>query len=280
MNIRCSTSDEVWQTVTAALEKQRWGGGFSLADDAGKPAAIITSERHHDLWQAVMARCDELKQQHKPNHGHSQSSALADWDGRGVSGILGVGQGDGTDLVYRIHARTTGRPESISVGHDGPWLDSHDAFWAQQLADRSTAVVINHEHYRVRPDSGRPGPGDGFDGQMFRIRWLADGSVTETRNLWHQGIIPPSWRDRLPDNAEFVKAGTSEPNPYEHACERFNVAGPALAMAMAEAERIVREADAEYEAARANLRRYETSPGIPLPECRELAQAAGTEQKS
>jgi hypothetical protein len=62
-------------------------------------------------------------------------------------------------------------------------------------------------------------------------------------------------------------------NPYEAACERFNRASANYPKAQAEAERILREADEEYEAARANLRQYESQPGIPLPQYGEPVTA-------
>ncbi len=206
MNIKCNLNDELWLAVTAGHEAQLRAGGFSLGDS--KPAAIITSERYHDLWQAVMAKCGELEQQHKPNRGTSRSAAMIDSDGRGISATIGVGQDDGTDVVYFIRARTTPRG-GISVGHDGPWLDSHDRFWNEQASDRSNAVVIGHTHYRIKPDlASSRADCAGYGGQFHRIRMLADGKVIETRNLWYQGVVPPSWRDRLPDDAEFVTAAT------------------------------------------------------------------------
>ena len=57
-------------------------------------------------------------------------------------------------------------------------------------------------------------------------------------------------------------------NPYEAAVERFHRAHQNYPEAKAEADRILQEADDEYEAATANLRQYETQPGIPLPEYR------------
>src|ERR1700691_2395749 len=205
MTISCSKDDEIWQAGDAANEKRRREGGFSLGD--GKPAAIITSERFRDLWQAVMARCGELEQAPAPNLGNRRSAGLIDSDGRGVSAILGITQDDGTDLVYCVQARLTSRRDDISVSLDGPWLDSHDQFWAGQLAKRESAVVIGRNHYRIKPDyPERDRDIAGYGGQLHRIRRLATGEVTETRNLWHQGIVPPSWRDRLPDDAEFVTA--------------------------------------------------------------------------
>ena len=63
-------------------------------------------------------------------------------------------------------------------------------------------------------------------------------------------------------------------NPYEAACDRFNRASVNYPKAKAEAERIVREAEEEREAAQANLARYEQSPGIPLPQWRDLNYCA------
>lgn len=57
-------------------------------------------------------------------------------------------------------------------------------------------------------------------------------------------------------------------NPYEQACDRFNAASENYPKAKAEAARILREAEEEYEAAEAHLRQYESKPGICKPEYR------------
>ena len=59
---------------------------------------------------------------------------------------------------------------------------------------------------------------------------------------------------------------TAYADDYEAACERFDRATAAAPRARAEAERLRQEAEDEWEAARANLARFERSPGIPLPE--------------
>lgn len=65
-------------------------------------------------------------------------------------------------------------------------------------------LVINGATYR---DGGRKfNTNSGFlghSGHVFRIR--KDGVEWETNNLWSGGVIPEEFRDRLPDNAEFVK---------------------------------------------------------------------------
>jgi hypothetical protein len=58
-------------------------------------------------------------------------------------------------------------------------------------------------------------------------------------------------------------------NPYEEAAERFARADQNYPKAKAEAFRILQEADDEWAAAQANLRQYESFPGIPLPQYRQ-----------
>lgn len=45
----------------------------------------------------------------------------------------------------------------------------------------------------------------GHGGRLFKIKMLSDGQIVETNDLWYQGEIPQEYRDRFPDNAEFVK---------------------------------------------------------------------------
>jgi hypothetical protein len=62
-------------------------------------------------------------------------------------------------------------------------------------------------------------------------------------------------------------------NEYEQARDRFNRASKNYPKAKAEAARILAEAEAEWEAAEANLRRHESQPGIPLPQYRDQVTA-------
>lgn len=76
--------------------------------------------------------------------------------------------------------------------------------------DMSSVVVLGH-HYRILPpESGQAHGLKGHGGRVFHIRFLPHvpirGGVTVTTdNLWSQGIISPTWRERLPDNAEFLQ---------------------------------------------------------------------------
>lgn len=164
---------------------------------------LPTCEHYDEMWQAILARCEELKAAAPRRHGDSRSQAMIHGDGNGVSAIFSIGQEDGTDAVYHIQAHHWRRHGDIGVSVDA-WLNNRDAFWEKELADRDGAVVIGHEHYRIHPDlrAGERGIA-GYGGRLFRIRMLATGDVIETRNLWHQGTITPPWRDRLPATAVF-----------------------------------------------------------------------------
>lgn len=55
-------------------------------------------------------------------------------------------------------------------------------------------------------------------------------------------------------------------NAYDQACDRMEAARRSCRHAKREAERIIRAADDEWNAADANLARYERAPGLPLDE--------------
>jgi hypothetical protein len=192
----------------------------------------LTIEYGGELWQAVLAKGRELVSAVTDRRGDSRSTALYSADGRSVAAIFSIGMPDGTNTVYCVTAWWPEyRDPGIRVDVDGPWIDSCDKHWARELADRPGRVVIGGEHYRVVPDlpDGRR-DGAGYGGRLFRIRLLpgaapvevrrrdrsddrtiAPGEVFETRNLWHQGTIPPKWRERLPDTAEFVREEPAGP---------------------------------------------------------------------
>lgn len=78
-------------------------------------------------------------------------------------------------------------------------------FWRDHYEknfDRS--LRINGSHYIDCGSVANPNQfGVGHGGHKFKIKKF-NGTVVETNNLWHQGTIPPEWKDKLPDNAEFV----------------------------------------------------------------------------
>jgi hypothetical protein len=77
---------------------------------------------------------------------------------------------------------------------------------ASELAGRS--AVIDGVHYVVceEPSAERRRNPTllGFGGVKTVIRFK-DGREVTSHNLWCQGRIPPLWRDKFPDNAEFVR---------------------------------------------------------------------------
>lgn len=82
-------------------------------------------------------------------------------------------------------------------------------FWSRDPGGGSTVPVarIDGEHYTLHPDAA-PGDFQGHGGRQMTAL-MHDGRIISSRNVWHQGTIPPRWRDRLPDNAIW--------QPYESA---------------------------------------------------------------
>lgn len=165
----------------------------------GERPVIVEIKYGDELWDAVLTRCKEIV----AGASYGRSAGMYGSDGCSVSAQLWSGQPDGTDKVWMVtasyHEFRSRQPITVSV--DGPWVDNHDTFWAENAADRSNAAVIGHEHYRIRPDLPVRDAGlAGYAGRTFCIRFH-DGREVTTRNLWYQGMIPPAWRDRLPDNA-------------------------------------------------------------------------------
>lgn len=83
------------------------------------------------------------------------------------------------------------------------------------VKNESRVARIDGNHYMVESDKPKAEPGflKGFGGTRFEIKFH-DGRQVVTHNLWHQGSIPQHFRERLPNNAEFVREihGTSYTN--------------------------------------------------------------------
>lgn len=150
------------------------------------------------IWAGILKLVDEL-----PTTGGTSRDA-GHWNEYGTaSGGTGTEgrtkyvtwNDDGTKTVYDVIVTVRAR------------TDDNDEFWRAQLADRAGAIVINHKHYRVGKNNGRPSYEagfKGFGGRSFKIRMLDNGHVAEVNDLWFQGPIPPKFHELLPDNAEFV----------------------------------------------------------------------------
>lgn len=110
--------------------------------------------------------------------------------------------------------------------------------------------------YRIVPD----GPSKGWAGHMATC---TEGMRVDLGTLGHTHLTAVN-----PITDPAAAEAINSKNPYEAAGYRFARASENYPKAKAESERILREAEEEYEAAEANLRQYETSPGIPKPEYR------------
>jgi hypothetical protein len=114
---------------------------------------------------------------------------------------LGIVDGD-TDAVYCGNCDgVLGDLADVMVSPLNPTLN--DPFWNSQLEDRSNAVVINRNHYRIGTAT-KPSRNNGMGGDFHRIK-LFNGEVIDTVDLWHQGTVPAEYSEALPDNAKFVR---------------------------------------------------------------------------
>lgn len=86
------------------------------------------------------------------------------------------------------------------------WLD-----YAAKVNDPSS-VRVGGRHYWITPDAPRASF-QGHGGAEFVIRFV-DGREVVTRNLWAQSEIPAHFRERIPDNAEFVTRGHRFIGPF------------------------------------------------------------------
>ncbi len=79
-------------------------------------------------------------------------------------------------------------------------------FWEEKVEQLKTKqVVIVDSHYYVVGPNKEPSKFCGFGGRWFRWKLLGFPEKTfESCDMWHAGTIPPHFRDRLKDNAEWV----------------------------------------------------------------------------
>lgn len=100
----------------------------------------------------------------------------------------------------------------------GSWTDGEELQTAQQCrtchfwtgyvdgARRKDIARIDGKHYVVGPKlpSSARSSDKGHAGRRFVIRFFDERGEITTDNLWYQGEIPERFRDKLPDNAEFL----------------------------------------------------------------------------
>ncbi|MDH2424851.1 hypothetical protein [Sphaerisporangium sp. TRM90804] len=144
------------------------------------------------LWAGVLAVIKELPQE-TPGTSRTAGEFTKDGATTHVTSVYTVSQPDGGSKAYAITV-------TVSEGRE-----DHDDYWGpggfRDRDDPTRRVVIDGEHYLIGDGTG---PSRGFGGRRFDVEFF-DGRTVATRDLWHQGVIPPKWRDRYPDNARFVK---------------------------------------------------------------------------
>lgn len=81
-------------------------------------------------------------------------------------------------------------------------------FWNEKVEWKETRkdviVRVNGVHYTIDHDESGDPSWRGHGGAKFNIKFF-DGREVTTTNLWCQGSIPEAFREKLPDNAEFIK---------------------------------------------------------------------------
>lgn len=169
------------------------------------------------LSKALMDEYDKLN---KGSHGSSGSRRYFAADGKSAVMTIGKGMADGTDDVYVIQADLASwrhDDDRLTVTRKGPYVDSKEWFWRKYVADKDSprVVRVNHTHYCIG-EANRSGEMAGFGGRQWKIRFN-DGRVEQTKNLWFQGIIPPKFREELPDNAVFEKSDEQIAQEKQHA---------------------------------------------------------------
>lgn len=80
----------------------------------------------------------------------------------------------------------------------------HSCNHFRELCKSKNGIRVNGGHYLDGGQRGGNTTWNGFGGRIFRVR-MFDGREFETNNMWFQGNIPQHFRERLPDNAEFIE---------------------------------------------------------------------------
>lgn len=79
-------------------------------------------------------------------------------------------------------------------------------FWIKIVEEKKDRrrIITNNNAYWIRTFGQTDRNGViGFGGRKFDIK-MNNGEIIKTNDLWHQGEIPPHFRNRLKNNAQFV----------------------------------------------------------------------------
>ncbi len=178
-------------------------------------------EEYDLLWKAMLDKVKEIDKASKAdrtNRGSSREPGMISMGSKAIDTLFTIWQSDGRSKLHHIQAR-------FRLGDLNKELDKRviqvtvDVYWSdndrfnQERLDRlkkepDKILIVNHQFYAI----GSGGNG-GFGGRLIKFQRLTgrvyDGEKTHgptetTTDLWYSGVIPPAWRDRLPDNAVFL----------------------------------------------------------------------------
>ena len=94
-------------------------------------------------------------------------------------------------------------------------------FW-QEKVEWTDGIRIEGTHYHASSeDVPQRTIFRGFGGSPHYIE-MFDGRLIESRNLWCQGAVPHNWKERLPDNARFLKKDEFEARSKAHEQQSTN----------------------------------------------------------
>lgn len=102
--------------------------------------------------------------------------------------------------------------------------DNYDGYWEfrykASIENEYACPVINGIAYFIGNENSKSSF-RGYDGQPFYITF-DDGTMIRTTNLWHNGTVPETYKDRLPDNAHWSDSLELQKSPI-HIMEGTNL---------------------------------------------------------
>lgn len=122
-----------------------------------------------------------------------------------------------TAFAHDWNCRECKKPISVAHGNSDQLKARRECFlcnyWVNLIrkTEAGDRVIVGGVHFIAgdwNPQRPTNGKFAGFAGRKFVVRFTDGpnkGKTLTTYNLWHQGPIPERFRDRLPDNAEFVE---------------------------------------------------------------------------
>ncbi len=75
-----------------------------------------------------------------------------------------------------------------------------------------TYAIIDGTHYVIGDEDSKETYFRGFGGAKFHIKFN-DGTEITTTNLWYQGVPSEHFKDKFPNNAEFIRRNFTDDEP-------------------------------------------------------------------